>query len=90
MVMNLARINERMSHLNDWAIDGGALVKDFEFANFKESLDFVNKVGEISERLGHHPDVLISYNLVRLTLITHSEKSLGDKDFEVAEEIDKL
>jgi len=90
MAMNLAEINEKMKSLKDWAIDNNALTKDFEFGSFKEALDFVNKVGEISERLGHHPDILISYNIVRLTLITYSEKSLSEKDFESAEEIDKL
>jgi len=90
MPMNLARINERMSHLKDWAIDGGALVKDIELGNFREAMIFVNKVSDIAERLNHHPDILISYNLVRLTLITHSERCLTDKDFETAEEIDKI
>ena len=67
-----------------------SIVKDYSFVGFVRALDFVNKVGEIAERHGHHPDILLSGNKVRLSLTTHSEKGLTSKDFEVAEEIDKL
>lgn len=79
-----------MSKLRNWALDGNSIVKDKVFRNFKESLEFVNKVGEIAEKHNHHPTILISYEIVRMTLITHSVKGLTLKDFDVAEEIDKL
>jgi len=89
-MLTLAIVQERMAKLNNWALEGETIVKDFSFGNFKESLEFVNKVGEIAERNNHHPDIVISYSTVRLSLTTHSEKGLTSKDFEVAEEIDKI
>lgn len=88
--MNLNEINSEMEDLKDWSIDANSIIKNFAFGNFKESLDFVNKVGEIAERLEHHPDVMINYNKVRLTLSTHSLRGLSRKDFDLAREIDKI
>ena len=64
--------------------------KNFEFKNFKEALDFVNKSGEIAEKEDHHPDIFLSYNKVRISLTTHSQNSLTNRDFKVAQEIDKI
>jgi 4a-hydroxytetrahydrobiopterin dehydratase len=89
-MLPLGIINERMDSLNNWALEGNCIVKDYSFDNFKVALEFVNKVGEIAEEQEHHPDILVSYNKVRLSLTTHSEKGLTSKDFEVAEAIDKL
>ena len=89
-MLPLSTINERMSKLRNWALDGNSIVKDKVFRNFKESLEFVNKVGEIAEKNNHHPSILINYEVVRITLTTHSAKGLTLRDFDVAEEIDKL
>ena len=83
-------ISERMQKLDNWSLEEHSIVKDYSFENFKEALEFVNKIGEISEKMNHHPDILISYNKIRLTLTTHSERTLTFKDFELAEEIDKI
>ena len=88
--MNLAELTERMKSLKDWSLEGNAIIKDFPFSNFKEALDFVNKVGEIAEENNHHPSIIINYNIVKLSLTTHSAGDLTEKDFLVAEEIDKL
>lgn len=88
--MDLASIQQRMGKLNNWAIDGNSIAKDFQFKDFREALIFVNKVGDIAEKHNHHPNIVIIYNNVRLTLITHSAKSLTEKDFDVAEEIDTI
>lgn len=89
-MLPLGIINERMQSLNNWALEDNFIVKDFGFGNFKEALEFVNKVGEVAEREGHHPDIMISFNKVRLRLTTHEEHGLTSKDFDVAEEIDKI
>ena len=88
--MNLARINERMSNLDGWSLEGECMVKDYEFKDFKEALDFVNKAGEIAEKHKHHPSITLDYNRVRLILTTHEERGLSEKDFNVAEDIDKI
>lgn len=88
--MNLNEINAEMSKLKDWSLDTDSISKIFSFGNFREALAFVNKVGEIAEKNNHHPDIMMSYNQVRLSLTTHYEKTLTKKDFEAAAEIDSL
>ena len=89
-MLTLQEIQKEMLEVNDWSLTGNSLEKSFSFTNFKESIDFVNKIGEIAEANNHHPDILINYNQVRLSLTTHSENGLTKKDFDVAKEIDKL
>ncbi len=89
-MLTLAQISEEMKNLKDWSLEINSIIKVFSFDNFKGSIDFVNKVGEAAEKVGHHPDILISFNQVRLVLLTHEEKGLSRKDFELAREIDKI
>jgi 4a-hydroxytetrahydrobiopterin dehydratase len=89
-MLPLFEIQSKMGRLRNWALEGDSLVKNKTFKDFKESMDFVNKVAEIAEKHEHHPIFLINYNSVRMTLTTHSAKGLTQKDFDVAEEIDKL
>jgi len=89
-MLTLQEIQELMSKLNNWSLEANSITKVFSFSNFKEVLEFVNKVGEIAEKHSHYPDFIISQNTVRLSLTTHSEKAITKKDFEVAEEIDHL
>ena len=88
-MLSLNIINEKMSKLDNWALEGNAITKDFRFGTFKGALDFINKIGEVAEKLNHHPDITLSNNIVRLSLTTHSENGLTSMDFELAEEIDK-
>lgn len=88
--MPLGLITENLKKLDNWSLEMNSIAKEFNFPGFKEALEFVNKIGEIAERREHHPDILISYNKVRLSLTTHSEGGLTSKDFELAQEIDKL
>jgi len=64
--------------------------KEYQFKNFAQSMDFVNKVAGIAEARDHHPDILIQYNRVTLTFYTHTENAVTDKDVGLATEIDKL
>ncbi len=89
-MLSLNDINERMSKLRNWALEGNSITKDKLFRNFKESLEFVNKIAEIAQKHNHHPSIMINYDKVRMSLMTHYVKGLTIKDFEVAEEIDKL
>jgi 4a-hydroxytetrahydrobiopterin dehydratase len=74
----------------DWQIESGELVRTFLFKDFRASLAFVNKVGDIAEHAGHHPDIDIRYNKVRLALVTHDAGGITQKDFDVAATTDKL
>ncbi|MFW9806104.1 MAG: 4a-hydroxytetrahydrobiopterin dehydratase [Candidatus Thorarchaeota archaeon] len=64
--------------------------KTFKFKDFNKAMMFVNKVAEIAEEQGHHPDILIQWNKVTLTLWTHAIKGLHDNDFILAAKIDEL
>jgi 4a-hydroxytetrahydrobiopterin dehydratase len=83
---------EVVSYLNnapDWKIEAGELVRTFRFADFAGSLGFVNRVGALAEEAGHHPDIDIRYNRVRLGLTTHDAGGLTAKDFDLAAKLDK-
>lgn len=80
----------RLTSLPGWKIDAGELVKTFNFKDFREALAFVNRVGEAAESAGHHPDIDIGYNRVRLGLVTHDAGGLTEKDFEMANRANTL
>jgi 4a-hydroxytetrahydrobiopterin dehydratase len=84
---------EAVSHLNAlprWRIEKGELTRTFDFKDFKAALAFVNLVGERAEEAGHHPDIDIRYNRVRLALVTHDAGGLTAKDFDLAAGLDRL
>ena len=64
--------------------------REFKFKDFKEAMIFVGKVADIAESEGHHPDIYISYNKVRIELWTHSIDGLSENDFILASKIDNL
>lgn len=63
--------------------------REFRFPDFKQALDFVNRVGEIAENQGHHPDILLSWGKVEITLWTHKIDGLTESDFIMAAKIDR-
>jgi 4a-hydroxytetrahydrobiopterin dehydratase len=79
-----AEITSRLQPLAGWRVDGGELVRTFSFADFRAALAFVNQVGELAEAAGHHPDIDIRYDRVRLALVTHDSGGLTAKDFDLA------
>jgi 4a-hydroxytetrahydrobiopterin dehydratase len=70
--------------------DEQKLVRSFKFKDFKEAMAFVNRVADLAEAEGHHPDILISWNRVRLELTTHAIKGLSENDFIMAARIGEL
>jgi len=90
MILSLKEIQEKIRKLQGWNLESNSITKTFEFKDFKLALYFVNKVGELAEKHGHHPLIVFDYNAVKLSLTTHSEKGLTEKDFVLAEEIDKI
>jgi 4a-hydroxytetrahydrobiopterin dehydratase len=72
-------------------LGGQAIEKTFEFKNFGDAIVFVNKVGEIAEKEGHHPDInLQNWRYVTLHLSTHAIDGLSDNDFILAAKIDNI
>ncbi|MEW6144807.1 MAG: 4a-hydroxytetrahydrobiopterin dehydratase [Thermodesulfobacteriota bacterium] len=89
-LMSDAEIEEGLSGLKGWERKGNEIVKVYRNKNFVESIGFVNKVAILAEKADHHPDILIQYKNVTLTLSTHSKGGLTEKDFKLAGEIDAL
>ena len=73
-----------------WQAEDGQLTQVVTRENFRDALLFVNAVGYLAERANHHPDILITWNKVTLTLSTHSEGGLTGKDFALARLISDL
>ena len=83
-------IDARLPEFPEWSITGGALQRTFKFENFIEAMAFVNKVAEQAENVQHHPDILVRYSKVTLTLTTHDAGGLTAVDFDLAREVDRL
>lgn len=83
-------IQQKLNNLEGWKQEGDAIVRHFEFGDFTEAMRFVNKVAEAAEEAQHHPDIAISWNKVTLTLTTHSEGEITEKDLAMAERINTL
>jgi 4a-hydroxytetrahydrobiopterin dehydratase len=73
-----------------WALAGEKIGREFEFADFRGSIDFINNVAEVAEEQGHHPDICVSYNKVKLELSTHKIGGLSKNDFILASKIDRI
>ena len=71
-------------------IDGHHIRRELKFRDFKQALDFVNRVGALAEEQGHHPDIFLAWGKVELTLWTHAINGLTESDFIMAAKIDKL
>jgi 4a-hydroxytetrahydrobiopterin dehydratase len=66
------------------------IVRAFKFKDFQQALDFVNRVGAIAEKQGHHPDLLLAWGKAEITLWTHAVNGLSESDFILAAKIDQL
>ncbi len=80
--LNLEEVASALAHLGGWTYDSNTLTKEWTFEDFRESMAFLNAVAEMAEAANHHPDVSVNYNRVRLTLSTHSEGGVTEKDVE--------
>ena len=75
---------------NDWrVVEGHHLEKEYRFKNFREALDFTNRVGELAEAVGHHPDICLAWGKVGLTVWTHKIDGLHEADFVFAAKADQ-
>ncbi|HLB61841.1 MAG TPA: 4a-hydroxytetrahydrobiopterin dehydratase [Actinomycetota bacterium] len=75
----------------DWhVVDGHHLEKEYRFKNFREALDFTDRVGELAEAVGHHPDIFLAWGRMRLTVWTHKIDGLHEADFVFAAKADSV
>jgi 4a-hydroxytetrahydrobiopterin dehydratase len=84
-------LEELLGQIPGWtAIEEHHLHKEFSFKNFREALDFVNRVGEIAEEQGHHPDIRFGWGRVEIDIFTHKIDGLTESDFVFAAKVDRL
>src|SRR5256714_15302903 len=85
------QINEMSSQLPDWqVVNDHHLQRNYRFTDFRESLNFVNRVGELAEEQGHHPDICFGWGKADITIWTHKIDGLTESDFVLAAKIAKL
>jgi 4a-hydroxytetrahydrobiopterin dehydratase len=85
-----AEIAPLLAQLRGWEVVGEHhLSKSYEFTNFADALEFVNRVGRIGESEGHHPDIAFGWGYARLTIYTHAIDGLSESDFILAAKVDE-
>ena len=82
--MSEAEIRSGLEQASNWTQAGEAIQRTFTFQNFVESMAFVNRVADHAEDVQHHPDIMIRWNKVTLTLSTHDAGGITEKDFDFA------
>jgi len=90
-LLDQQEVMKNLKNLDNWNFDNNQIHSEYQFEDFKEALGFVNKIGDEAEKMNHHPDMLLhSWNKVKVTISTHSEGGVTEKDFKLAAIIDKL
>ncbi len=88
--LSKAEIHEKLKELQGWSHMGKSLHKKYTLKSFMPAIDLVNKIAAVAEAEQHHPDITINYNVLAISLSTHSEGGVTEKDFELARKIDQL
>jgi len=84
-------VESLLAQVKDWEVlDGHHLRKAWKFPDFRTALAFVNRVGDVAETQGHHPDIALGWGRVEITLWTHAAGGLTDNDFILAAKLDRL
>jgi len=81
---------ELLKELEGWEIIGGVLEKEYVFKDFVQSIEFVNKIADVAEEMFHHPNILLAWGKVKVTIWTHAVNDLTELDFTLAKEIDYI
>ena len=85
----LAEIHQELAESGQWnVVNEHHLGRAYKFPDFRSALTFVNRVGELAEEQGHHPDILLGWGKVEITLSTHAVDGLTESDFILAAKID--
>ncbi len=90
-----SEIHKYLKKVDGWDVEKNEkenffLTKNFKFENFKSSQNFVNKVGDIAETEGHHPDIFFGWGYAKVKIFTHAINGLAESDFILASKIDKI
>lgn len=86
--LNPEQVEAKIAELPQWALNGESLQRTFNFDDFVAAIAFVNRVADLAESMQHHPDIMIRYSKVTLTLTTHDASGLTESDFSFAHSSD--
>ena len=89
-LLQAADLQSTLAELPGWSVEDDALRKEFTFKTFAAAIAFINRVAEIARTARHHPEIWNSYNRVRLTLTTHEEGGISDKDVAFARMVEEM
>ncbi len=78
------QIDVRLADLPQWSLNADSLQRTFRFDDFVGAMAFANRIGNLAEEMRHHPDIMIRFNKVTLSLTTHDAGGLTERDFSFA------
>ncbi len=87
MVLNELQVRQKLEDLPTWITNGQVISHTYQFKNFVQAIDFLNRLVDPAETAGHHPDLEIYYNKVTVHLTTHDAGGITQKDFDLAYQI---
>ena len=88
--MNRVDVHKYLQQLDGWTLAGHNIFREFEFRDYLEGLKFAYSLGKIAEKENHHPDILVKWKKVRVTLSTHDIKGLSENDFIMAAKAEEI
>jgi pterin-4a-carbinolamine dehydratase len=89
--LNKSQIKKGIKELQDWQTDYKCIYRTFKTKGFPHTLGLVTAIGAICQQFDHHPDfILVKYSELTVSFSTHSVKGITEKDFQIANELDKL
>jgi 4a-hydroxytetrahydrobiopterin dehydratase len=89
-VLSESEVQQALEQLRGWKKNHHAIERVFQFDTFSQAMEFVNQIAEAAEAVNHHPDILISYNKVTLTLISHDSGGVTQRDIKMAARINNM
>jgi len=89
-VLSDSEVQQALQQLPGWKTNRNSIERLFQFASFVQAMEFVNQIAEAAEAVNHHPDILVSYNKVTLTLISHDSGGVTQRDLKMAARINQL
>ncbi|GAA5496139.1 4a-hydroxytetrahydrobiopterin dehydratase [Rubritalea squalenifaciens DSM 18772] len=89
-IISPSELEEELRKCPEWEIKGSKIIRELEFEEFMDAIDFVNLIAEAAEDASHHPDIDIRYNKVKLALTTHEIGGVTEADLEMAIRIDNI
>jgi len=91
MAVTKEEAKEYVKRVEGWKLVDDSIEKNYKFSNFKQAIEFINKVAEVADSENHHPDILLwNWNNVKLTITTHAVKGLSKNDFVLAAHVDQI